>query len=499
MKLIDIKANETGKVFIFSLMLGIRTAGCTIGWTAVQAILMKRLGVESLPYSFIFFAIIGMAGSFIYLLFADLISRGTLLKIFCGLTALILIIAGLVIPDSHSNVMTAGFIISCVLVIMGNSIGYSTTGIQIWTIINDTFRPGEGTRLYPIIATAPLIGSITGGALTPFIVDNLGMKSLIIIWGLSMLSVLPLMDILRKYYGKEILARASYLKILKKSSRNMFLNFKEGFLFSLRSPFVHALSVICILFWTVASLKEFQYGIIMNNNFSTEEELSKFFASFTVYLHIVVLIFQLLFTGRIIKLTGTGYGFIILPVTIFSGLLAIMLSFSFQTGVGMRFIWDLSAMTVQGSVFQLAFNGVYGPYRGRVRGLLEGFINPVGGIAGGLLIIFINYFLYNNTETKGGSGEEVLITIIGLFFSLLWIKAAFLLKRQYNKITIKNLESEDRRTFLDAIEMAGELKKSLVMEKFEEILKRDDPEAKETVYKTMELYGYEKHREYNIQ
>ncbi|MEQ8189905.1 MAG: hypothetical protein ABRQ39_18190 [Candidatus Eremiobacterota bacterium] len=480
MNILDIEQDERGKVLIFSLMLGIRTFGYTLGWSAVQTILLKRLGIESLPYSFIFFAIIGMIGTFFYLLFADVISRQKLLKIFCSATGITIIISGFFIPsEGNSN----GLILSCFLILAGNGIGYSTTGIQIWTLINDTFTPAQGTRIYPIIATAPLIGSIAGGTVTPVLVDRLGMKSLIIIWGTTVLFVLPLLELLQKYYGEEIISKTTYMD---KISRNFLLNLKEGFAFSLTSPLVRVMGLICILFWTVASLKEFQYGRIMSVTFPTELELSKYYAYFNIYLHATVLIFQLLFTGKIIKLTGVSRGFSILPVTIFSGLILVSISFTFYSGLIMRFTWDLVAMTVQGSIFQLSFNGISAPYRGRIRGLLEGFINPLGCILGGAIIIIINKCLCYTYSLFPLSGGAV-ITITAIAFSLIWIFVSLITREYYRKAIIENLKSNDRRTCMDSIEMLVELEKSVAIEKSREFLMAEDEEVKRVLEKTMKI------------
>lgn len=480
MNILDIEKDERGKVLIFALMLGIRTFGYTLGWSAVQTILLKRLGIDSLPYSFIFFAIIGMIGTLFYLFFADVISRQKLLKLFCSATGIIIIISGFFIPSEGSS---KGLLLSCFLILAGNGIGYSTTGIQIWTLINDTFTPAQGTRIYPIIATAPLIGSIAGGTVIPVLVDRLGMKSLIIIWGITVIVVLPLLEILQKYYGDEIISKTAYMD---KTSRNFLLNLKEGFLFSLTSPLVKVLGLICILFWTVASLKEFQYGKIMSITFPTEVELSKYYAYFNIYLHITVLIFQLLFTGKIIKTTGVSRGFSILPVTILSGLILVLISFSFYSGVIMRFAWDLVAMTVQGSIFQLSFNGIAAPYRGRIRGFLEGFINPLGGILGGTIIIIINKCLYN-THSMSAMSDRAIITIIAIVFSLAWIFVALITKTYYRKAIIENLNSSDRRTCMDSIEMLVELEKSVAMEKSMQFLKVEDEEVKRVLEKTMKI------------
>jgi hypothetical protein len=121
MNILDIEKDERGKVLIFSLMLGIRTFGYTLGWSAVQTILLKRLGIDSLPYSFIFFAIIGMIGGiFIFILFfADVISRQKLLKLFCSATRYNNHnFRSLSIPSEGSS---KGLILSCFLILAGTA------------------------------------------------------------------------------------------------------------------------------------------------------------------------------------------------------------------------------------------------------------------------------------------------------------------------------------------------------------------------------------------
>jgi len=488
-KLLDIKKNEFLKVLIFVLMLAIRTCGYTIGWAAINSILLKRLGLDSLPYSFIFFSLIGIAGAVIYLFFADAVSRETLIKVFSISTGALLIIAGIFIPSaSETGDITPGLILAACLILLGDGIGYSITGIQIWTLVNDAFTPDEGTRVYPLIALSPSLGSIFAGLLIPILIKFAGTKSLIIIWGISVLAVLPLLSILEKYYGKEIASRVTYLNLSPVQKSNFIENFKEGCKFSLHSPMVHMLAAICILFWTVASLKEFQYGRILSLSFPTEEALSIYYGYYTIILRIAVLFFQLFLTSRIIKSIGVNRGFCVLPVSIFLCLVLILFSFSLVFGVIMRFIWDLFAMTIQLTVFHLSFNAIYGPYRGRIRGILEGLINPVGGILGGVTLIIINKVYYNLPE--GLADERVIITIFAILFSLLWIFISFIAKKRYNNAILENLESEDRRTFLDSIEMLVELDRKLAVEKLCELSKSDDPEVKKAIIKVLPLLGY---------
>jgi MFS family permease len=464
-------------------MLALRTAGYTIGWAAINMILIKRLGLETLPYSFILFASFSLTGAVIYLFFADALPGYNLIRIFSIGTGILLIISVFFIPEYKEHIeLDMGLILFAFLILTGEGIGYSITSIQIWTLINDAFRPDEGTRFYPLIAMAPSLGSITGGLILRFFGDNLHVESLIIWWALLVMSVLPLLSILQRYYGKEIDSQTGYLKNI---SRNLISNFKDGFKFLFYSPLLQSIALICILFWLVASLKEFQFDKILNQHFTTEGDLNKFYGVFTIVLRSCVLIIQILFTGRIIRFTGAGYGLCILPAAIFICLASILISSSFYCLVIMRFTWDLLGMTVQITAFQLSFNAVSGPYRGRARGILEGLVNPIGGILGGLFIIFINRIFYSNPDTI--TSHRVIITVMALIFSLLWIVTAIIVNKRYRETIVQNLNSDDRRTCLDAIEMLRDVKKSVALEKLHKLLDTDDMEVKNTALKTISI------------
>ncbi len=474
-------ANKLFKVLIFILMLALRTAGYTIGWAAINTILLKRLGIETLPYSFILFASFSLIGACIYLFFADALPRYTLIRVFSIGTGLLFIISIFFIPEYTEHLTLNGsLILFAFLILTGEGIGYSITSIQIWTLINDAFRPDEGTRFYPLIAMAPSLGSISGGLILRFFGDKLDVESLIICWVLLVLSVLPLLSILQRYYGEEIDSQTTYLKNI---SYNLISNFRNGFKFSFSSPLLQAIAFICILFWLVASLKEFQFDKMLNQHLTTEGDLNKFYGIFTIVLRASVIIIQIFLTGRIIRFTGAGYGLCILPAAMFICLASIVISSSFYCLVIMRFIWDLAGMTVQITAFQLSFNAVSGPYRGRARGILEGLINPVGGILGGFFIIFINGIFYSNDDTV--TSRRIIITFMALIFSLLWLIAAIIVNQRYRKTIIQNLDSEDRRTCLDAIEMLREVDTSVALEKLNKLADSDDVEVKNTALKTM--------------
>ena len=446
MKLLDIQRQEIGGVLLCGLMLALRAAGKVMGWAAVQAILLKRLGLASIPYSFIIFAIGGMLGSCVYVCFADAIRRTTMLTAYCLATGSAFIVSFVLIPQAKTDITS--LIAFAVFFLIAYSFGYATIGLQIWTIINDSFTPSQGVRLYPLISVAPLLGGIAGGTLLQLLPRGFPSEYLIALWGLAILGVIPLLRLFQKHYGSRTLPPVP-VNAGETSIKKYWHNLRQGY-FLLHSPLVSAIAGICILFWAVASLKEYHYLAIVKATLGSEENISQYYGYYTILLNSAVIILQLGFTGRFIKIVGVGFGLCALPLTIIAGLGLLALFYAFLAAFVMRFTWDIVAMTVQGSCYQLSFNAVLAPYRGRIRGFLEGIINPLGGILGGVILISLNSGVITPDKAR------LSVIFLALFFAGVWLFAAMAARRHYYRAVIANLASNDPRTYRDALEILRE-------------------------------------------
>ena len=67
MKFLDIRRDEVAKVWITWTMVALISIGYAIGWSAVHSMLVKRMGVEYLPYTYIGISVLGMIGPAIVL------------------------------------------------------------------------------------------------------------------------------------------------------------------------------------------------------------------------------------------------------------------------------------------------------------------------------------------------------------------------------------------------------------------------------------------------
>ena len=442
----QVRKEEISKVVITWSMVALLAIGYSIGWSAVHSMLVKRMGIQYLPYTYIGISLLGMVGSSVYLMFADKVRRDRLLIIFAFVTGVLLLLARTMVSASQEQ--TTGFTLQLFLFFMvvffAQGVGNSTLGTQVWTIISDLFTPSQGRRLYPIVGTAGTIGGIAGGASIHFLADSMGTANLTLVWAFSVLALVPLTVMVRKRFGGELGGRSKGASGNSEKGAHL----KEGASFFFRSPMAVVLGFVAVMFWVVGSVADFQYTRIMNATFPSEAKLAGFYGIYGMVINITGLLVQVLFSGYLIKRVGVSRGLCALPLTVLAGFVFITLQPVFWAGFFLRFTWDLVGMTVQGNSYQLAQNAMPSALRARIRGFIEGVVNPLGGVLGGLLILGL-HAMFDATDGRGWSDE---VTISGLLLGILWIAVVLGSQKHYLNLIADNLKSPDKRTVMDAIE-----------------------------------------------
>ncbi len=421
-------------------------------------------------------------------MFADTLRRDKLLILFSAATGIVLLMSRFFVSARHEGGTTfsLSLILFFVLVLFAQGVGNSMLGTQIWTIANDVFRPSQGKRLYPIIGTAGIVGGILGGLFIQTLVSRIGTANLIVVWALAVFLIIPLTMIFRKRYGGELhgMKGPSNDGMIKNEGR--IKNLKECHAFFMSSPLMKVLVAVAALFWIVGSFQDFQYTRIMNATFTTEETLSKFYGYYAIGFNIVAIFIQAFLTGRILGRIGVGRGLSVLPFTVLAGFGAILSSFTFIPGLFLRFSWDMIGTTVQGNSFQLALNAVPGRLRARVRGVIDGVINPMGGILGGTVILILR----NIFSHKTGVSSFDIITIAGIVLSGFWLFLTLGGQKKYIHAIVDNLKDKDRQTFMDAVESLDERGNPMAIQKLLAIVQTEDKAARLAALRTLTRLGY---------
>jgi AAA family ATP:ADP antiporter len=467
--LLNIQRGEAAKLAVTWLMCALLSIGYAIGWSAVHSMLVKRMGVEYLPYTYIGISLLGVFGSSVYLLFADEVRRDRLLVVFAAATGLALALARLLVtarPEGEKG-FTLPLLLFFLAVFFAQGVGNSTLGTQVWTIINDIFRPSQGRRLYPILGTAGTIGGIAGGASIHFLAGSLGTANLVLVWAASIWALIPLTFWLRKRFGGELRGRRAGAAAGGGGGGHL----REGWKFLTSSKLAMVLGFVAVMFWVVGSVADFQYTRIMNETFKSESKLAGYYGIYGMVINTSGLFVQIFFSGYLIRRIGIARGLCALPLTALAGFVLIAARFTFWPGLALRYAWDMVGMTVQGNSYQLSMNAVPAALRARVRGFIEGVVNPLGGVIGGVLILV----LHHTFDATGRHGWTDPVTVSGLVLATVWLVVVSRSGKIYLNTVSENLRSPELRTAMDAIDCLEEPGNPRVEPLLDEVAAMPDP------------------------
>lgn len=449
MKLNPVHADEKVRVYLQWVILYLLNLGLVLGWTVIHTILVKRMGIEYLPYSYVGMSFFAISGGSVYLLFADKLKRHTLFIASLLLTLALLLISRLFITNHFEGEtgLTNDLIIFAVLILVAQGSCGATLTMQAWTMISDVFSPNQGKRLYPILGTATLLGGMTAGVVIPILIPLLGVGNLLIAWAVILFTIIPFVLALAKTKSDTDVIK----EVRETKELTSWQNVKEGFIYISKNAAAKLLVGISLGFSVVNSFQDFQFTQIMAHHFESEKSLATFYGYYWVAFNFSTIALQLLATEKIIRYLGVINSFAVLPLLMTFNFILLMLNYGFLEGLWMRYSWDMFATAIQATAYQLSYGAVIMAYRGRVRGWVEGIVNPTAAICAGLLLIFIQFFIGHSSEALWK--HAYFFTGLGITCSVVWVIWILLQRSAYRANLIKNVREGDPQTKADALEL----------------------------------------------
>lgn len=444
--------NEKRRIFFLTLLfwavLFLINFGHGAGWSGVYSILIKKIGSDTLSYFFLFSALGGFVLNLGLMFFADLLSSERLVQTSFASFILVLVADLFVLgaEGSFSAPMFKGLLIFLAVLIIALP---SVFIIQTWNLINKTFSPKSAANVYPILSTAPLIGSIMGGLAANRLPKYFPTEILVSTWAVCIGMAIIATFVLNKLIGKIKEPRRE-----KINRQDLTDNFKEGFRHFRISSFALNLSIVFMSFWLVTTIIDFCYAKTLTKTYTTSEEMASFYGGYTIVANITALIIQTFLGARLLKKTGIRNGFLFLPTSQILCFILMIFSPGLIPVVTTMFMQTLIGMSVQSNSVQVSFNIFASSVRGKIRTLLEGVINPLGGVIGSLTIIAIDFL-----QTDTSLPIERILPFFGIFFSGIWLFATCRIKHSYLKEikwTFSHGNDQDKKDAREALNIEQE-------------------------------------------
>lgn len=448
-----IERDERGWVIGLTGGLFFLTAGSVMLTRLIEAFVIKRVGVEFLPYLHILAPIVVFGGTWLILRYLrgwKPVSKGLLYGGIATSGAFLLAATeGYFTADRH---VAVNFLFVLVGVIVA-AIAAAKAITKIRNIMSDVLSYEQYERLSPLLSSAAMLGVLMGGLL------------------LSLLS--PLISLGRMYALVACIIAVSlpiflFIKKMEKGSpfeqpppsgeedRRGLLNrifLKTYVKDEVVRRFISYLGVIVGLTAVFARLLSYAIDIAANDRYVTEEALNGFFGTYTAILSLGAIVFIVFAQGRLFERYGLTKNLFTPPVVVLGGVLLMTLYPLFFMVAVAVFIREV-VLDIQESAYDSMLEAISDHRRKRAWTWVRSIVRPGFDLVASVSLLGIGYLFLPQ-------GTGITIRVIGVLVLALLLFRILLTKRfndLYPLVLLSSLKEGDFKTRLRAMEAMVEMK-----------------------------------------
>jgi len=294
-----------------------------------------------------------------------------------------------------------------------------------WSFMNDVFGKEQVKRLFAFIAAGGTAGAICGPLITRSLVQNLGLAPLLLIsavtLSISILLVMWLAQWQNDSYDDGKGSRTVTDQALKGSVFG-------GFTLITRSPYLAGICVFILLYATSITFVQIRQAELIAEAYSVPEQRTQLFATIDLIVNVLVFIFQLFLTSRIIAWLGFSKTLLIVPlgITLGFGLMAVAPVLGIMIAIEVfRRVGDYAVMK---PAREMLFSVVSREEKYKAKNFIDTTILRSGSASSSLI--------YKGVTSLGVQGAGVAAISLGL--GVAWCAISLWLGQQFTKKQIQH-------------------------------------------------------------
>ncbi len=257
-----------------------------------------------------------------------------------------------------------------------------------WVMANDAFKVSQTKRLFPLISAMSFIGILLGIGVayaSPTLFANLGIKS----------EEILILNALIYLIGYILLITGTGNVKLRETvhrSQTIKETLTEGWHFVKDVPAYRYLMFIILAMALSYTIVEFRFFMVTDNTFTNQAAYQTFYSLFRLGVTVAAFLLQTFLTSRIIKSIQLKNAFMILPVTIFTSVIGLLISPLLAVGVGAMSLVRLVRISIDETTNKSFQAFVPEERRGRVSTFMDSYMPTLGIIlacvlVGGIVLI----------------------------------------------------------------------------------------------------------------
>jgi AAA family ATP:ADP antiporter len=293
---------------------------------------------------------------------------------------------------------------------------------QVWTLANYLLTTREAKRVFGMVGSGAILGWVFAGFVSKSVARAFGTESLLL-WMVPLLVISSVLIHAAWKTGKFRLTESR--KPTAETPANGQKDVQGGLRLVLSSKYLRALAAVICISSFVTTLTGWQFKAIAKDLFVNKDSLAVFFGDFYFYAGILAFAFQLLLTTRLLRRFGIGTMLFVLPLTVFLGSSALLISGTLAAVAFLKGSDQVLRYSLDRSTVEL----LYLPLAHRVKLQAKWFIDTViwrlgDGLAGIVVLIFATYLHFAPRQLSW----IILLLIAG------WMTAVFVGGRQYLRV-----------------------------------------------------------------
>ena len=255
--------------------------------------------------------------------------------------------------------------------------------VYLWNIAGDLFDARQGKRIFPMVTAAQVLGTTVGSFLTRPITLGIGEDAALLVFGLVfLLTALFMAKTGRKIVGEPKPKKTAVQAALEKKRLVEIPGIMKQF------PIVRYLIICGLIPNILLPIFSYQFSVIANNSFASEQSLITFLSLFRGSTTLVTFLI-LFFVGRLYSSMGLPNASLVHPLNFTVMFAALTTFFNIYVAAYGQFTAILIQRAIAGPVNKILFSVIPRTLAAWSRTFIRGTVLKVGMLTGSLLMIFL--------------------------------------------------------------------------------------------------------------
>ena len=388
-----------------------------------QATFIDSWGAEQLPLVYLALALVSFPVLVLYTRMAARYRLHRTIIVFC-------VLHGLTLAAFYELFALPGRWVP-VLFYVWSTVAFGVAVSQLWSYAGQIFNPRQARRLFAFVGAGGLLGGIPGGLLARAISGRAGTYATLLISGLLFLAVAAVVFLIerRRPSGGEAHTTGPEDRSIREA--------RGGLRTVLGSRLLEMIALLMMATMIASQMVDLQFNWIIQSVTTGLDHRTAMYGGVFSAMGFVGFLFQIVFTRRIHRGLGVGFGMRVLPMTVAMSMLVLFLAVGLVPSMIVGAAWWLKLSegglrhSIDQATRELLFLPVPARLRRRGKAFIDIFVQRFAKGVAAFLLLPVSFHLFGMTH----------VGIMTLIVVALWLVIAELTRREYVRAYRESLKS----------------------------------------------------------